>query len=508
MKYSVNNFLESIILDIKIFLFCLLYMGMLRWLFILSLGDSLDSSFSILDLSPVSWIGFLYDMKLSFMLFCFLVLLSSFPVFFALSRVSGFFRRVVLSGFIFLTLLFTAASREFFLEYNNTFNIRIFDGVHDDYMAIFKTMMTSYHLIEYLACILLASILYTIWGHPFFMKALRKSMIRKWHPFLGSRLVLTTFFFMFTALSFSFAFGPLEVDDKNAIRFHSKVLNASVMPGPIALYKATYEYRLKMRSYDKNLYKVSEVLDALADISGSAKVEELDAHFLKVSSGNYLLPEKPLHIFVLLMERYDSWPLLPRYHSLEVTEGLKAMIEKGMYFKNFLPASTTTMPAVQTVVLGLPFIGLKAQHFTEKTYSGAIARQMTALGYKTRFFYGGYLTWQKIGLVARSQGFDQVFGAGEKIKKYVERNEWGIDDISLFNYISDVVYSDSTPSFNLILTSTNHPPYDLRLENYNVPLEKIGNAVEKLNFSNNSKDFISSPSVNNRASFPSISIKY
>ncbi|MDA3787738.1 MAG: sulfatase-like hydrolase/transferase, partial [Desulfobacula sp.] len=359
-----------------------------------------------------------------------------------------------------MTLLFTAATHEFFLEYNNTFNIRIFDGLHDDHLAIFKTMMTSYHLIEYIVCILFVAILYAIWGHPFFMKTLQKSMIRKWHPFLNNRLALAIFLLLFTALSFSFAFGPLEADDSNAMRFHSKVLNASVIPGPIALYKATYEYQLKMRSYDKNLYQVSDVVDALTDISGDAKVGELDSHFLKVSSGNYLLPEKPLHIFVLLMERYDSWPLLPKYNSLEVTEGLKAMIEKGMYFKNFLPAGTTTMPAVQTIVLGLPFIGLNAQHFTEKIYPGAIARLMAALGYKTRFFYGGYLNWQNIGLVASSQGFGQVFGAGEKIKKYVQRNEWGIDDVSLFNYISDVVCSDSAPSFNLILTSTNHPPYD------------------------------------------------
>lgn len=488
MKYSVKNFFESIILNIKIFLFCLLYMGMLRWLFILSLGDSSGSPFSIFNLAQVFWIGFLYDMKLSFMLFCFLVLFSSVPVFFVLPRVSGFFQKIILNGFIFLTLLFTAATREFFLEYNNTFNIRIFDGLHDDHLAIFKTIMSSYHLIEYITFILFATILYAIWGHPFVMKALQKSMIRKCHPFLNSRLALTIVLFIFTTLSFSFAFGPLEADDKNAMRFHSKVLNASVMPGPIALYKATYEYRLKMRSYDKNLYQVSDVVDALIDISGGAKVEELDSHFLKVSSGNYLLPEKPLHVFVFLMERYDSWPLLPKYNSLKVTEGLKAMIEKGMYFKSFLPASTTTMPSVQTIVLGLPFIGLNAQHFTEKIYPGAIAGQMAALGYKTRFFYGGYLNWQQIGLVASSQGFEQVFGAGEKIKKYVQRNEWGIDDVSLFNYISDVVYSDSAPSFNLILTSTNHPPYDLRLENYNAPLEKIGNAIEKLNFSNNSKE--------------------
>ena len=227
-------------------------------------------------------------------------------------------------------------------------------------------------------------------------------------------------------------------------------------------------------------------MEALSHIFPGSAANDIDGSILKTFSGEFTLPEKPLHVFVLFMERYDSWPLLPAYNVLNTTKGLKSLIENGIHFKNFLPGATTTMPSIQVALMGLPYIGLEAQHFTTEAYPGAIAKNMSSLGYKTRFFYGGSLKWQQIGLVSSSQGFDEVFGAGH-VNDYLEKNEWGIDDQSLFKFISKVVKANRSPSFNLVLTSTNHPPYDLPLEKFDVPVDKIGEAIDTLGFSNGSR---------------------
>ncbi len=55
-------------------------------------------------------------------------------------------------------------------------------------------------------------------------------------------------------------------------------------------------------------------------------------------------------------------------------------------------------------------------------------------------------------------------------------NEWGVDDQYLFDFVRDTV-SDETPSFNFILTTSNHPPYDLDLDALGYPVKHLPEGV-------------------------------
>src|SRR4029077_14608308 len=82
------------------------------------------------------------------------------------------------------------------------------------------------------------------------------------------------------------------------------------------------------------------------------------------------------------------------------------------------------------------------------------------LGYRTRFFYGGYLSWQRIGKFCREQGFDEVFG-GDQILASSKSHEWGIEDEDLFRFV--VQHTGTEPTFNLIMSTSYHPPYSVDL---------------------------------------------
>jgi CTP synthase len=45
------------------------------------------------------------------------------------------------------------------------------------------------------------------------------------------------------------------------------------------------------------------------------------------------------------------------------------------------------------------------------------------LGYRTRLFYGGYLSWQRFGIFARDQGADEVYGVPEESERHRHRYE-------------------------------------------------------------------------------------
>lgn len=392
-----------------------------------------------------------------------------------------------MTGFVFFTFLLTIASHEYFLEYNSNFDIRLFEFVNDDHVAILKTMVQSYYLIEWLTVIIIITLFYAFFFHKWFISFLTRPNGITGSIFGSHALISSSVVVLFIFLGFLVSFGSLEAHDKSVKKFQSKILSASVIPGPIALHKATYEYKIKLRAYQSNLYDLTQVKQAIAYLSSMPLGSDIDRPFLKQTSGKFKLNEKPKHVFIIVMERYDSWPLNSKYESLNITNGLKKLLKNGIHFKNFLPGSTTTMPSLQTIMLGLPYINLEAQHFTDTIYPGAIAGQMSSLGYKPRFFYGGFLGWQQIGLVAQSQGFNEIHGADEQITEYEEKNEWGIDDGSLFSHVSKTVAKDPTPSFNLIMSSTNHPPYDLHLEKHQVPLKKIGEALDLFEVSNGTR---------------------
>ncbi len=97
------------------------------------------------------------------------------------------------------------------------------------------------------------------------------------------------------------------------------------------------------------------------------------------------------------------------------------------------------------------------------------SRRSSASVTARRLFYGGYLSWQRFGDFATDQGAEEVYGAPH-MSKGVATHEWGVDDEYLLDFIADTV-DDSRPSFNLIMTTSYHPPYNVDVWGKGFPLE-------------------------------------
>ncbi|MBF0380559.1 MAG: LTA synthase family protein, partial [Magnetococcales bacterium] len=143
-----------------------------------------------------------------------------------------------------------------------------------------------------------------------------------------------------------------------------------------------------------------------------------------------------------------------------------------------LPASVGTMRSLATMITGIPDVYLRTnyQKTAKTTYSTASAAIFKRLGYRTNLFYGGFLSWENIAGFAKDQGFENVYGASHMAKwsdtDWTNTNEWGVDDKNLFAFIEDTI-KDDKPSFSIVLTTTNHPPYDLDVYKEGFSLKKI-----------------------------------
>ncbi len=115
---------------------------------------------------------------------------------------------------------------------------------------------------------------------------------------------------------------------------------------------------------------------------------------------------------------------------------------------------------------------------------------MKDLGYRTNFYYGGSGIWQKLDQYTATQGFDNMFYNtnvinNAKLNGYSAPYEglWGAYDHYLYTFVRDEVFKyRGMPSFNMILTTSNHPPYDVPLEQFDVPLDEIRQFLAKQNY--------------------------
>jgi phosphoglycerol transferase MdoB-like AlkP superfamily enzyme len=197
---------------------------------------------------------------------------------------------------------------------------------------------------------------------------------------------------------------------------------------------------------------------------------DLDAALERFARG---AASPPRHIFLVILESYSAWPLQPRYRPLGITGEMSRLGSRGVLLTDFLPAGDGTMVSVAPLMTGLPNCGIPINYQPEsrRPYPTGAASIFSRLGYRTRFFYGGYLSWERIGDFARDQGFDEVWGGGN-MGTWVTGNEWGVNDRELYDFVLATI-RDDRPSFNIILTVSNHPPYDIDPWQEGFPLREL-----------------------------------
>ena len=92
------------------------------------------------------------------------------------------------------------------------------------------------------------------------------------------------------------------------------------------------------------------------------------------------------------MESYSAWPLSPEYRELHLADNVLALSAGGISVPRFISAGPGTMPSLGTLLTGLPDTGLPMSYerAARNPFPTSPAMIFRRLGYRTRFFYGGY----------------------------------------------------------------------------------------------------------------------
>lgn len=345
----------------------------------------------------------------------------------------------------------------FFKEFGCRLDSRLL-ALRDDPRALATTIWTAHHPLPILAAIALLAIVmnYGMDRCGRFCSGLFSGLnrIKRW-PVRLVLLVAATVMLVYSVRGLTLDETPIRI--RNAFVTGSLRINRTI-PSPIAAFLHDLDDRTLLHphlSSDENHAALNVWRHGLG-LHPASKPTTVTEGLRRTTRG---ATHPPRHLFVIVLEGQHGFPLLPQYRALELHPGLSELATAGTYFTRFLPAGRATNNTLASLMAGL-LMSANVLHepSSSSPYATALAPHFKRLGYRTRFYYGGYLGWSRLEQFATGQGFSEVHGGGNI--KTGSGNAWGYWDEFLYAHVLETV-DTATASLNVILTTTNHSPYNL-----------------------------------------------
>lgn len=468
---SLNYNLEKIL---KTFLFLWLLLCLYRILFMVGMNEYLTDGSDLNSVCTAIFSGAKLSLQTAGGLTLFMAVSIIAESFFHRLK---YFRYICSFAVIFLTTLLFIARFPFYQQFHSGFNQMVFTALHEDMYALFMSLVDEFQLPLKLAFVVLLSLAVTFifnryFRHEFHFKAL---------PCLSPRLktvslILCTYIIGTLSLYGGGWSWRTGVNWENAGITNDTFLNELILDDYQAIYRA-YANQMRMEACNGLSFTADDVKRLAHDLTGKDGQNDLTAYLAKEAPGSKIA--KPKHIFVIVSESYANWPLLDKYADLHIADSMKNIIAQNdtIYTSHMLPSGSSTVGALMTMVTGLANSNLyltTMPEALEKPYITATAPQMKKLGYETNFWYSGPATWENIQEFCLAQGFDNFYSRGN-IAENATGSVWGADDEYLYQAVFDSL--DDSPSFSIILNTSNHSPFNVDLNSRGFDENALKNAL-------------------------------
>lgn len=378
---------------------------------------------------------------------------------------------------IFILLLVLMGSDfGFYSFFKEHINILIFGLFDDDTTALIKTMWDNYPVVWILSIFFVVVCICYYLVNLIFKKTIKIDrflwMKNMWILFPILSVLL---FLMIRGTLGMYPLGKM-LPNISTHAFINKVSQNSTRSF-IRAYKLKSKYNrnfdlIKNMGFENNIEEAFKIythksllkkplIDNLIKRTGSNGVENLNIVVVMTES------------FGLPVSNYNS-------DKFDILGHMKKHFEDDILFRNFTSSGDGTIRSLEALILNIahrpnsfPFSQSKNKQVSFDYTPAFIYKKR---GYETTFIYGGDLTWRDIGAFISFQGYDHVEGKMD-IKKGVGQKEnmdyfhpWGIFDEFLFEYVEKKLKNAKKPQFIFVLTTNNHPPFNIPKQYKSKPL--------------------------------------
>ena len=450
-----KKFLKELSNLIFFWFFGVAFFTIFRLVFIAIFRQKIEHEIGFGEMLNVLLMGFRFDCTAVayFLLLPFFLLLILAP--FNQYKIIEITRKVHQVLFIILSTLICVVIINYFKEYGDQFNHFLFLALYDDQKAVFTTIIEYYHpfLNSFIIIItvILSLLIFRFFNDRNTIYQIFKKIRFKKSKYVFALIVLVLFVFgirgSFSSIPILREYSGISTDN---------FLNKTIINPYRSLKYAIEDFNRLNELGDKNPYMDEKLFKATFP---QDKVTDV---LRKTAQGPTI--EKPKQIFIVVMESYDSWPLMDKYLPFNFSSQLSTIAQNGTHFTHFLSAGNTTIDSFGAIMTNVPNCGINLSHIgtVNEPFQSSIFTQFKKLGYQTNFYYGGFLSWENIGDLSKYYGVDRIFSGVDAGGK-TDTGGWGIEDEKLFNLV--IQHTDKNKySLNIILTTSYHAPYTVDLE--------------------------------------------
>ena len=417
------------------------------------------------DVLAVAYQGFRFDLKVS--------AVAGFVLLLVLPWASARLYRRMAALVAFVFVLLSVINLHYFGFYKTPLDSLVFGLAEDDTAAVLGTIWHDFPVVGSLAVVALLSWA-AVWLHQRIHLRATPALALQGRS-IGVRAVCAVLALVALLLAGKGTLRQMALQRQHLTVTTSQFLNDMVPNGVIAL-----KYAWDSRGQSQNLQDPLVGLKAMGFASASAAAEVLglphgsDAEIKAALAAPASLPvgthQKNLLFF--LMESWSAEPM--RYHSpqFDVLGRLAPTLDKACHFSNFDSAHAGTHPSMEAILFSSPITPLTLGDVGRKPIPWSIAKVARGAGYRTLFLSSVRSGWRDLNRVLPVQGFDEVVDANTLKQLYPEATLglWGVWDEYLFRYLRKrMAEPGEQPLFVFVLSSTNHPPYDLPPDYPRVP---------------------------------------
>ncbi|MBN1414380.1 MAG: LTA synthase family protein [Bacteroidales bacterium] len=171
-------------------------------------------------------------------------------------------------------------------------------------------------------------------------------------------------------------------------------------------------------------------------------------------------------IILVMMETFTAKLIEPLGGTPGVTPNFNRLAREGVLFANMYANGTRTDRGMVSIVSGFPTIEpLRVLRYPEKTLNMAfLSRDLIREGYHASFYYGGEVDFANMKSYLLNGGFNPIYSEKDFSYYHGYRSNWGVPDNIAFDKLVDEVNSQTGPCLHMMLTLSNHEPFDIPVE--------------------------------------------
>lgn len=391
----------------------------------------------------------------------------------------------ILKIYAFLLIIFTTfvslANVGFYALYKDVFNAILLGLVFDDKKAIFETAFSGdFGFMKNVILWLFVSVIFCVIFAYLYQKL---AHIKK------AKFTLNLAYFLAFSLICLFA-----INGKIGLKGIS--LGQQIIPVENAFLRKITHGAWRDLNYVRHSYqKIAN--SSLKDYTNEDALG-LTRHFFGLNDENSSydlgtllqksvsnpLENKIEHIFYIIAESYSEWSFASDFKELNLSTEMQKLIENGAFKAEiFLQNAPSTRKSLDSQIAGLyqSEISLSLSVGQNPIFRMSPGFIFKDLGYHLRFYYGGSGTWYKLDNYTLSQGFDEILYNSHIVEFATQNaftppfeNAWGAFDHYLYDFIKTKTIADKgKKTFNMIMTTSNHAPWDIEVEKFGVEYDKI-----------------------------------